>query len=215
MARKAHNIHYIYKTTCNVTGKYYVGMHSTSDENDGYMGSGLQLRRSIRKHGVDNHTKEILSYHDTRELLIEAEKIVITDDMILDKNCMNLKLGGTGGFSSEEHMMTCSKAGNVSYKNRLDIDESFREKTLELLLSNVKKAHKNGNHKYNKFQGKKHSEESKKLISKTKQGQGSGEANSQFGTCWINNGVEDKKIKKDDLAEYLDNHWVKGRYKRV
>ena len=52
--RKVKNIHYIYKTTCNITGRWYVGMHSTSNENDGYMGSGKRLRYSIRKYGKEN-----------------------------------------------------------------------------------------------------------------------------------------------------------------
>ena len=36
-----------------------------------------------------------------------------------------------------------------------------------------------------------------------------GNKNSSYNTCWINNGIENKKIKKDKLQEYPD--WVKGR----
>src|ERR1035441_6268543 len=105
MARKKSNIHYIYKTTCLVTGRYYIGMHSTCDLKDDYMGSGKRLRYSIRKYGVENHKKEIIEFFETRELLIEAEIKAITPDMIIDKNCMNLKLGGNGGFINETHQM--------------------------------------------------------------------------------------------------------------
>jgi hypothetical protein len=35
-----------------------------------------------------------------------------------------------------------------------------------------------------------------------------GEKNSQFGTMWITNGIESKKIKKDDL---IPEGWKKGR----
>ena len=73
MPRKEKSIHYLYKTTCKVTGRYYIGMHSTSNIDDGYLGSGKRLRYSIRKHGEDNHEKEILEFFDSRELLIEAE----------------------------------------------------------------------------------------------------------------------------------------------
>ena len=38
-----------------------------------------------------------------------------------------------------------------------------------------------------------------------------GEKNSQFGTCWIHNNNENKKIKKEQLKEYISNGWIKGR----
>jgi hypothetical protein len=51
MPRKEHDYHYIYKTTNLLNGNFYVGMHSTSDLNDGYLGSGVRVTRSIKKHG--------------------------------------------------------------------------------------------------------------------------------------------------------------------
>lgn len=38
-----------------------------------------------------------------------------------------------------------------------------------------------------------------------------GEKNSQYGTCWIHNNNENKKIKKEQLEEYISNGWIKGR----
>ena len=61
--------------------------------------------------------------------------------------------------------------------------------------------------------GKKHSEETKQKMHEThlKNNHQQGEKNSQFGTCWIHNNNENKKIKKEQLKEYISNGWIKGR----
>lgn len=215
MARKEKNIHYLYKTTCNVTGRWYIGMHSTHNLDDGYMGSGKRLRRSIRKYGVENHTKEILEFFETRELLIEAEKKAITPEMIDDKNCMNLKSGGEGGFSSEEHRLkfieAAKKVGMDSAREKLkillstnkDFNKSFRKKIID--------GQKIKNFNHNTMGNKRHSEETKLKMSESSKGMGVGETNSQYGTCWITKDGTNKKIKKEDLDTYLNEGWVKGR----
>lgn len=35
--------------------------------------------------------------------------------------------------------------------------------------------------------------------------------NSQYNTCWINDGITNKKIKKELLKEYQCNGWILGR----
>jgi hypothetical protein len=93
-SRRKHHI--IYKTTCLVTGRYYVGMHSTDDLNDKYLGSGLRLQRSIKKYGADQHTREILEDLATREAASEREKELITEEMRADPECLNCGAGGLG-----------------------------------------------------------------------------------------------------------------------
>ena len=97
MPRKQHTYHYIYKTTCKVTGKYYVGMHSTSNLEDDYIGSGKRLWYSIKKHGRDNHQKEILEFLSDRKSLKERERELVNDSLIQDPMCMNIMKGGEGG----------------------------------------------------------------------------------------------------------------------
>ena len=216
MPRKQKTIHYLYKTTCDVTNRYYIGMHSTNDLDDGYMGSGKRLRYSIRKHGEDNHTKEILEFFDTRELLVEAEKNAITDGMIGDPMCMNLTEGGYGGngarFLTKEQLTKGAKVTNEKLKElRLDSEwlETFKKNHSE----GLKKAYRLGkrNTVPPSFEGKIHTEETKQKISEIKKGTGKGEANSQYGTCWITKDGENKKIKNSDLDSYLITGWVKGR----
>ena len=41
--------HYLYKVTNTSNQKYYIGVHSTTDLNDGYLGSGVAIKEAILK----------------------------------------------------------------------------------------------------------------------------------------------------------------------
>jgi hypothetical protein len=45
-----------------VNAKIYVGVHKTSNLNDGYMGSGKIIRSAMEKHGISNFSKDILEF---------------------------------------------------------------------------------------------------------------------------------------------------------
>ena len=123
MPRKAHKFHYIYKTTCNVTRKYYIGMHSTSNLEDGYMGSGKRLRRSLIKHGRDNHTVEILEWFPDRNSLSIRESEIVNEQLLQDPLNINLQIGGgtSGKNYSREH----------SIETRKLISEKLKDKSYE------------------------------------------------------------------------------------
>jgi hypothetical protein len=210
MARKEKTIHYLYKTTCIITGRWYIGMHSTNNLDDGYMGSGKRLRYSIRKYGVDNHEKEILEFFENRKELAIRETEIVNSDLVKEVNCMNLVVGG-GGFMLDDYHYKCSKAGGNIHAEKIKNDLVYRGERLNKLKDSVKKGHKNGKYKYNNFSGKQHSAETKKKMSESSKGVGIGKSNSQYGTCWITKDETNKKIKKEDLDSYLNEGWVKGR----
>ena len=56
--------------------------------------------------------------------------------------------------------------------------------------------------------GKKHSEETKEKMSESKKGTGCEEKNSQYGTIWITNEIENIKINKSDS---IPSGYRKGR----
>lgn len=201
MPRQKANIHYLYKTTCLITGRYYIGMHSTCNLEDGYMGSGKRLRYSLRKHGVENHKVEIITFFESRELLIEAEKKAITADMIADTNCMNLKEGGS----------CWPESANKNFTERLETDEEFFKIHSKRSSKTLKKTRKAGRIINPDWTGKKHSDETKSLISKTKKGKQTGADNSQYGTCWVTKDGINKKIKKEELSSWVEKFWIKGR----
>lgn len=89
-----HKYHIIYRTTCTITGRYYVGMHSTNHLVDRCLGSGKILHASIRKHGRQNHTLEVLCHAPDRETLALLEAKIVNDSMLSDPKCMNIVKGG-------------------------------------------------------------------------------------------------------------------------
>jgi len=63
------------------------------------------------------------------------------------------------------------------------------------------------------WKNRKHSIESRNKLKKTHQliHYQQGEKNSQYGTCWIHNNIQNKKIKKEELNNYIQLGWIKGR----
>ena len=206
----------IYKITNKINGKIYIGKHQTKDLNDGYMGSGKNLKRAIKKYGIENFEKEILFQFDNESDMNTKEAELVTEEFIKEDSNYNICPGGQGGFgyinsngiglydnkSSEGKEKTkISAIINISKANTL---EKYDEK-----LEHLKKATEERIKKYpnGTFKDKTHSDETKRKISESNS-KLVGPKNSQFGTIWITNGKENKKIKKsDDIPE----NWYKGR----
>ena len=51
--------YYIYLTTNLINGKKYIGKHY-GEINDSYLGSGILIKKAIKKYGSNNFTKKIL-----------------------------------------------------------------------------------------------------------------------------------------------------------
>lgn len=205
--------HFIYKTTNLINNKYYIGMHSTTNLKDGYLGSGKFLRSSLRKHGKENFKCEILEWCLDREKLIEREKQIITEVSIKEILCMNLKPGGKGGFSTKDQIKG-SPAGVLALKKKMKEDKEFRDRHSKRTSLQLKKDYESGKRKrkpVKDWTGLKHKQETIEKIRKSKAGQGWKESNSQYGTCWITREGINKKIKKEEVEQYINLGWNKGR----
>lgn len=213
MPRKPYKYHYIYKITCTVNDKYYIGMHSTFNLEDGYFGSGKRLGYSIKKYGRENHVKEILEHLPDRKALRQREEELVTEELIKsDPLCLNLQPGGGGGFSIEQQRKNAIRS-NIRQKE-LRKDPEWKKKKSVRLTESLKKSYENGTRvrqqQHWNWTGKSHSEETKKKISE-KAKLRTGQKNSQWGTCWINKKGTSKKVQKTDLQSWLDKGWKKGR----
>jgi len=87
-------IHYLYKLV-HINGRYYIGRHSTKNLDDGYMGSGKWPRSIKNKQEL---SKEILSYYDSTDELLKAEKSLLTEH-VGKPMCMNFN-NNSIGFAS-------------------------------------------------------------------------------------------------------------------
>lgn len=54
-------IGFIYKTTCLINGKIYIGRHEGREE-DNYLGSGILFISALKKYGKENFKREILRF---------------------------------------------------------------------------------------------------------------------------------------------------------
>lgn len=88
----------VYRTTCLLNEKYYVGAHKTRDLNDGYLGSGKYLKNAIKKHGVSSFKKEIIATLETEREMYDLERRLVAK-CLGDPLSYNLRDGGAGGWT--------------------------------------------------------------------------------------------------------------------
>jgi hypothetical protein len=206
MARKQHQHHYIYRIACLINNRYYIGMHSTSNLDDDYFGGGIKIKNSIKKYGKENHTREMLEFFTTREDLVKREIELVNEDLLKDPLCMNINLGGDGGWLLEWQRKGAKATNEKNWK-----DPRFIEKIKKVGSKTFKRLWEENKLSTPDWTGKTHSEESKLKIGISNSGKQKGERNSQFGTFWINNGEINKKIKKEGLTLYETKGWKRGR----
>ena len=153
--------HFIYKTT-HPNGKYYIGRHSTTNLEDGYIGSGLWPSSIKDKTTL---TREILEYADDELSLKVLEGKYLNENFGKD-NCMNLTPDPIGFGSDSNPMKDPAIAAKISGDNhymRKDADarKNASDRQLEAFTSgshpwitnhpnldgrNAKAAMKNGKH---------------------------------------------------------------------
>jgi hypothetical protein len=118
------------------------------------------------------------------------EKDIVNEELLENPQCLNLCTGGDGGFTHDLN----SKIWN---------DINFRKRHSDRL----KQMHQDNKFKVPNWTGKYHNEQSKIKIGIANKIKQSGKFNSQYGTIWITNGIENKKIKKETI---IPNGWYKG-----
>lgn len=215
----------IYKITNQLDGKIYIGSHKTNNIDDGYMGAGKYLNHAYKKHGIKNFTKEILFLYDNAKDMYAKEAEIVNEDFLAETNTYNLKKGGFGGFDyiNNSGKNLYGKNGQPGYGGE-NLRKSItveRMKKQGRYLEYVNKISNSLVEKYasgklvsnfvknNPMHIPELKQKQKEALQKINHQQG--EKNSQYGTCWITNGIDNKKIKKIELEKYLELGYAKGR----
>jgi group I intron endonuclease len=223
------NYNFVYITTNLVNGKQYVGDHSTNDLDDGYLGSGLLIQKSVSKYGKKNFERKIIKICETKEEAFNLQKKYINEYNTLSPNGYNISpkggVGVNGCHASEtkekirgslrgipktkEHIENIRKILGVqgAWNKGIPISEDMRDKIVE---SNKKRREKN-----HPMYGKTHTEESKEKM-RGHRGQMNeihkqNMSNSHKGKFYINDGIITKQLKKGDQ---IPSGWELGRKKK-
>lgn len=190
--------HTVYKITNLFNNKIYIGYHSTNNLDDGYMGSGLRIKRLVLKYGKDSFKKDVLHIFENEQEMIDKEIELLTPEFLARDDTYNIVPGG-GSFDSKS-----GKAASIKLKEKLATDIEFSRKWSETSRANVLGIKKSAEHvekmRLNNL-GKILSEEQKQKIS-----------SSVSKLLFVNKDCKNTRILPELLNEYLSKGWVKGRY---
>lgn len=198
----------IYKTINLVNGKIYIGKNKNCDGD--YLGSGVLIRRAIKKYGKENFKKEIIDTATTVEELNEKEIFWIDKLNSKDKTIgYNLADGGDGGdlisnSSKKEHFLEyCrnrkgEKNGMYGRKHSPESIKKMKEK---------KKGQRVGIPTWNKGMSiKNYSENYKNFFNKDKRGPDKRTKNKKY--IFISPEKISYEINGDEFHEFLNKHAI-------
>lgn len=175
----------IYQTTNLVNGKTYIGMHSTHNLNDGYIGSGKLLWKAVEKYGKTNFKTEILHFLNTFQEMVDKEKEIVNESYLRNGNTYNLCQGGRGGPIRAGATLTQETKDKISIGTKLAMqDDLLRER-----LSTKRK-------------GRATKDSTRQLMS-----------TNRSGRIWLTSPEADtcKHVKLEESALLLSEGWIEGR----
>ena len=193
-----HKYHYFYKITNLINLKYYYGIHSTNNLDDGYMGSGKALKQAIKKYGIENFKKDIIKFFPNLKELSDFEKFIVNEDLVDDPNCYNLVKGGyflddKDILKLKESIVGLQKGENNSAYGKRWITKD--QKTIRIDQSELEYYIENG------WVPGRAIKSTQKII----------KANANRVWIWKDGLI--KFINKQFLNDYLESGWVRGRSK--
>lgn len=147
---------YVYKITCLINNKCYVGQKRKNVFDEKYWGSSKnpEYKKDLKEFGKENFKREILCWCESQEELNEKETLfIISENAMIEKGGYNLWLNAKqsewNNITKEKHHENLMKAINTKeYKEKMKIahekakNRVVSEKTRKLLSNSLKKSEK-------------------------------------------------------------------------
>ena len=151
-------IAHLYKITNNVTNQYYIGKRR-GNEQGRYWGSGIRIKRHLKKYGKENFTYDVLRVSNEEKIFKLEERLITINYIKNNPNCLNLAPGGQGGFGN---MPKDYMKGDKNVSKRPEVRAKLRELLLNKEHPMIKLMREN-----NPLKGRKQPEELKRKVSES------------------------------------------------
>lgn len=177
---------YVYKITNLLDQRIYIGVHSTDNLDDGYMGSCKKLSRDIINLGISNFSKEILQFFDDREHALIRERELVDEDFVKRDDTYNINLGGS-----------CGTPGLVPVRDQNGSTFMVSKDDPRYLNGELKHVIKGIKYNFSEAELKRRSEQGK----------------SNALVRRVTNGIENRSVHFTQLDEFLQNNpgWYRGQ----
>lgn len=210
-------IGYVYLTTNLINNKKYIGRRTSSVFLDTkYLGSGIHLLNAVKKYGKENFKVELIEECETYEELVERETYYIKLNNAVDSDDFyNQSYGGFNegfikGGDNIARTQRARKLNSDAHKGKIVSEETKRKISAA------------GRGKPSGMKGKKHSEETIKILSdkttinnlnrdssiykKVSETAKGNKMMNKDGTCI--------RVHPEEFEKYLSEGWVFGGLKR-
>ena len=128
---------YIYLTICLITNKIYIGQHCAKVFNQKYHGSGILIKKVIKKYGKINFKTILLEeiYTNQNDLNLRERYYINKYNATSREIGYNLDDGGTGigkhSLSTKQKISISKKGKAMSNESRQKIKEAWQKKLAE------------------------------------------------------------------------------------
>lgn len=109
----------MYQITNLINGKIYIGIHTTNNLNDSYIGSGKLIRAAVKKYGRNQFKKEILATFASEEEMIAKEIEVVTEEFCARDDTYNVMPGGKFGSKARNGLTFAGKHHSSEAKEKI------------------------------------------------------------------------------------------------